>query len=44
MHDGSFAKPADDEQRMECRDDDSCVVQGDRNAETATKGESTITG
>ena len=44
VHDGSCTKPAGEEQRMKCRDDDSCIVQGERNAETATKGESTTTG
>ena len=44
MHDDSHAKPAGNEQQMKCYDDDSCVVQGVHNAETATKGKSTTTG
>ena len=44
MHGGSCAKPTGVEQQRNCCDDDSSVVQGERNAETATNGKSTTTG
>ena len=43
VHDDSCAKPAGDEQQTNCREDDSCDVQGQRDAETARTDRSTTT-
>ena len=43
VHDNFCAKPAGDEQQTNCREDDSCDVQGQRDAETAITDRSTTT-